>query len=280
MVTHTWANLFVHLVAACVADGLNVEEYDQVANKLAHGEVSALRDELYARGTLRRRYWICAFCVNQHAGICAGVPPAPEDASDEDYARWDRGRRDSASGQVYPTCECQEPKYFNDTPDECEMNKFDDMMMLLREEVPGFRQVVAVDSQFSIFERIWCVAEMVAAHFDGIPQDVRLETNSVLDIEADDLTIYRKLATLTVADCQAARPQDKADILAKIPSIAEFDAQLQATIFSDRGLLARQFVGFALLDAAARTARRVVLVRSSSLKSSASSLWRSEDGQI
>jgi len=47
-------------------------------------------------------------------------------------------------------------------------------------------------------------------------------------------------------------------VLVKIPDVHDFDVQLQNTIFGDRGLMRRQFIGFGALEAAARVARRLV----------------------
>merc|ERR1712196_273618 len=88
------------------------------------------------------------------------------------FAAWDKKRRDSVSGTVYPLCSCKARKAFNDQPLECELNKFDDMMRLLHQTVRCFTQVVAVDRQFSIFNRAWCVAELVEADACDMPQIV------------------------------------------------------------------------------------------------------------
>ena len=76
---------------------------------------------------------------------------------------------------ITPVCTCGLPKAFNSqapTLDDgrsvpCEMNKFDPMMILLSAMGPDFSQVVAVDAEFVIFSRAWCVAEIVAAHEVG-----------------------------------------------------------------------------------------------------------------
>jgi len=206
-------------------------------------------------GAMNQSYWICAFCVNQHAGICGDFGPAPlEDHAA--YERWDMNRRDRTTGIIFECCQCNEPKLGNDN-DACEMNKFDDMMDYLHDVVPDLRQLVAVDYRFSIFTRAWCVAELVQAHLSGLPQRVCLFSNRCLDIEVDDLSIYMKLVTLTVTDCAASRPEDKIAIIEKIPDVMEFDAQLQAIIFGARGLLSRTFKGFGVWEAAAHIARRI-----------------------
>jgi len=255
MVTHAWDNLFLHLVAAVVADAMGRRDYEQVARTIENGNLDLVEDRLAQLGALDTGYWICAFCVNQHAGICGGFGDPPEEGTDA-YSKWDAKRRDSVTGEVFPVCECAHPKFFNDSPENCEMNKFDDMMAKLCKEVPGFLQLVAVDEKFVLFSRAWCVAELVEASRCGIGQHVQIKSRRHFDISESDMAIYKKLARLTVAECEASREEDKEAILRKISNIQEFDTHLQDLIFGDNGLLRKQFVGFGLLDAAVRTARR------------------------
>eukprot|EP00443_Scrippsiella_acuminata_P069088 CAMPEP_0115430330 /NCGR_PEP_ID=MMETSP0271-20121206/30989_1 /TAXON_ID=71861 /ORGANISM="Scrippsiella trochoidea, Strain CCMP3099" /LENGTH=729 /DNA_ID=CAMNT_0002855555 /DNA_START=52 /DNA_END=2239 /DNA_ORIENTATION=- len=243
MVTHDWRNLFLHLVAAVVANALGECEYSRVADTLVRSGVASLRRKLAKMGALHIHYWICAFCVNQHANICGGFGSPPPEGT-PDYVRWDANRRDSVSGKLHIACPCHERKFFNDSTDKCELNKFDDMMALLLEEQPNFCQVAAVDRHFNIFTRVWCIAEFVQAYLTEVPQSICTLSNKALDADNEDLSIYVKLATLTVLECSASRPEDKALILAKIPDVAEFDARLQAMIFGERGLLSKHLVGF------------------------------------
>mmetsp|Transcript_6578 Transcript_6578/g.20151 ORF Transcript_6578/g.20151 Transcript_6578/m.20151 type:complete len:851 (+) Transcript_6578:434-2986(+) len=257
MVTHDWRNLFLHLVAAILADALGKDEYGAIASKLClDGGPEVVRKNLEDSGAMHRRYWICAFCVNQHLGICGGFSPPPP-ADTPEFRRWEANRRDSVSGDLHTCCRCIEPKFFLDAPDECEMNKFDDMMALLNHEAPDFRQLIAIDRHFDVFTRVWCVAELVQAHRAQIPQNVCLMSKKALDPDIGDLGIYIKLANLTVADCSATFSEDKDAILRKISDIPEFDAHLQAAIFGSSGLLGRELVGFDVLYTAARTALRV-----------------------
>jgi len=256
MVTHAWDNLFAHLVAAICADALDAEDYSLVAYTMSLGDVDAIRNELRSKGALGRRYWICAFCVNQHTGICGGFG-APPPAGGDAYSAWDAKRRDTVTAEVYPQCNCSQPKYFNDSPGLCEMDKFDAMMAYLAGNEAEFCQVVAVDRGFGLFTRAWCVAELVEASATGIPQRVQVYNRRQLDICAADTGIYLKLALLTVAECEASRPEDKEAIIAKIPDITEFDVHLQRIIFGEQGLLQQHFSGLGLLDAAVRTARRI-----------------------
>jgi len=108
------------------------------------------------------------------------------------------------------------------------MNKFDDMMSLLQKESPEFTQLVAVDKKFVLFSRAWCVAELVEASLSCIPQNVQIFSHRQFDIKSADLDLYKKLARLTVSECEASRPEDKEAILARIPDLSEFDAHLQA----------------------------------------------------
>jgi len=255
MVTHTWDNLFVHLVAAVVADALELSDYEAVAERIMAGQLDWIEERLRRGSLLEKTYWICAFCVNQHASICGGFPQAPKPGTPA-FVRWNSERHDPVTGDVHGRCPCTQPKKFNDAS-ECELNKFDDMMALLCHERPGFRQLIAVDQHFDLFTRAWCVAELVQAHRAEIPQSVRVLSSQVLDVNADDFGIYVKLATLTVKTCAASRIEDRDAILKRIPDLEEFDAQLQALIFGQRGLFAKRLVGFGALEAAALAARRI-----------------------
>jgi len=255
MVTHTWSSLFLHLVAAVVSDALELDEYHYIAAKISEGKLATIRHRLVEKGVLQNRYWICCFCVNQHASICNGVGKAPGDPAA--LARWERNRRDTATGHLLSFCTCSEPKVLNDQPDRCELNKFHVMMLWLQRSNPKFRQLVAVDCDFSVFERAWCVAELVAAHNAKMPQSVCLSCNKAFDLDAEDLSIYGKLTNLSVANSLSSRPEDKEMVLSQISSVPAFDAELQLLIFGNRGLLKQKFFGFDSLIPAARTARRL-----------------------
>jgi len=257
MVTHDWQNIFVHLVAAVVADALDLNEYHDIAKMLTHGMHADLRLRLEEARAMQQRYWICAFCVNQHTSICGSFGNPPPQGSVA-YERWDANRRDTVTGAIHPLCCCSEPKSFNDAPDSsCELDKFHDMMALLASKVVDFQQVLAVDRNFNVFSRLWCVAELVQAYVSYIPQRVILLSEKVLDVDNADLSLYSKLVNLSVFECHATRAEDKEAILAKIPDVYEFDAQIHALIFSERGLLANRLVGTDILRAAAKSARRV-----------------------
>eukprot|EP00439_Symbiodinium_sp_Y106_P035508 s4627_g4.t1 len=280
MVTHSWSNLFLDLVAAVVADALGHDEYDKVARCLRQGNVETLRQQLLTRGTLGNSYWtlgdlfvrmsvrtnriqICCFCVNQHSSICAGPGPAPTEAAAR--VRWERNCRDTVTGEPLTFCDCMESKLANDDPD-CEVNKFDAMMLWLQYKNPRLRQLVAVDRKFDVFSRSWCIAELVAAHGADIPQSVCLETSKPFDPTAEDLAIYEYLVNLSVANSLAhaatKTSEDKEMILQKVSSVREFDAALQMLIFGNRGLLTKKLTGFDLLEPAARFTRRLCKVRS------------------
>merc|ERR1712176_1383250 len=120
-------------------------------------DADTLERLLDAAGTLDRTYWVCAFCVSQHDGICAANP---------------FNDTDPVTGTVHPTCACSKPKAFNDTPPlreldqksiPCQMNKFSDMMAFISSTNSEFEQVVAIDPGFDLFSRAWCVDELWAA---------------------------------------------------------------------------------------------------------------------
>ena len=149
MVTHGWGNIFSDLVAAILADALDEIEYDMIAYMLG-ADLEQLETWVKAAGVGSRSYWVCALCVNQHAGICGGNP----------YKAMD-----TVTGTEYSLCDCGLPKAFNDTEPvlngdgpsiPCEMNKFDDMMQLISAENQEFAQVIAIDASFVLFSRACC----------------------------------------------------------------------------------------------------------------------------
>ena len=224
MVTHSWQNLFRDLVAAVIADAVHESSFDLVA-KFLEEDISVLDSMLQQQGALEKVYWICAFSVNQHAGICGGNP---------------KKERDSVTGEVHDTCDCDLPKIFNSTPPlcdgqsiDCEMNKFDDMMKLLASCRSDFSQVVAVDSQFNLFSRAWCVAELVEADDMKLKQHVKMHSRPLLERRA------ASLADLRVENMEASHQEDVDYILKKIADPAKFNRKLHKLIFDKAGLLSR-----------------------------------------
>merc|ERR1712137_1182361 len=120
MVTHSWDAPFLHLVASVVAEALGFQAYVHIADQLSNfsdeGRIAITR-ALEAKKTLNRRYWICCFCVNQHTCICSSFGREPLQTAER--ARWNAACRDPVSKKLLDTCNCQTPKYFNDS-DKCE----------------------------------------------------------------------------------------------------------------------------------------------------------------
>ncbi|CAE7868468.1 Cbwd1, partial [Symbiodinium microadriaticum] len=226
MVTHSWRNLFRDLVAAVIADAAGESSFGLVA-ALLEEDVSVLEALMRERGTSDRVYWICAFAVNQHAGICENRD----------------GDRDSVTGQVHPGCTCGLPKMLNTTaplstegPSKgqsigCEMNKFDDMMALLARKNPHFSQVVAVDAGFVLFRRAWCVAELVKADEARLRQHVKMHSRKAVEDMASSLR------NLRVESMEASRAEDVEFILETIEDTCLFNQKLQSLIFDKAGLL-------------------------------------------
>jgi len=230
MVTHTWSNLFSHLVAAVIADALELPDFDSVVQRLKHNELKALESELWWKGKLDMTYWICAFCVNQHAGICGFVPPMDADP---------------ITKNIPPACTCAHAKYWSSTPPlndgqsvHCEMNKFDDMMACLASVDPNFGQLIAVDPGFNLFTRAWCVAEIHRAHSMHLRQKMNIFAQENLK-QHDEF-----LKGLKVEEMRASNPDDTALILSRIDDKAAFDSEVQKMIFGTDGLLQTCLGGF------------------------------------
>jgi len=232
MVTHHWSNRFCDLVAAVLADALGLKRWDLIAECLRSPDVSdgeELKEQLYAHGALHWQYWICAFCINQHASICGNS----------------MGVLDTVTQKVLPSCDCATPKYLNDQPIRCEMNKFDDMMAYLPRECPKFLQVVAIDLEFMIFSRAWCVAELVQADASHLEQHMMIHSPSALEKNTG------QLKSIQVQNCSASREEDKLAILAKIGAqddVDKFNQRLQQILLGNGGLLADWLDGQKLLQ--------------------------------
>jgi len=176
-----------------------------------------------------KRYWICAFCINQHCSICGGFPHEPPHGTQE-YLEWDAARRDTVTNEIYLICNCRQQKHFNDSTVECELNKFDRVMEKLL-KTPKFGQVVAADLYFEVFERAWCVSELVEADFLNIRQELILHDVDCLHAHCQSLT------QLWVRSCKASRVEDQEEIIRNIADTEAFDKRLQWLLFRSTGLL-------------------------------------------
>ena len=83
---------------------------------------------------------------------------------------------------------------------KCEMNKFDDMMKHIFLTNPSFSQVIAVDAEFDLFTRAWCVSEIAQASTMGMRQHLKLLNVRSLESNA------KRLQTLRVESCQPGVP--------------------------------------------------------------------------
>ncbi|CAJ1448225.1 unnamed protein product [Effrenium voratum] len=245
MVTHHWGNRFVDLVAAVVADALGLNHFDTLAQNLSEdhagrrSEVNKLKEKLWNRGLGDQPYWICAVCINQHSSICNNP----------------RSFCDTVTGQPVPCCECDTPKILNDQYLQCELNKFDDMMMhLYYVHGSAFVQVLAIDRDFEIFSRAWCLAEMVQADACRMDQHVLLHSPEALEKNS------ARLVSIRVQDCSATRPEDKEAILSNIGGAREqeqFNDRLRDLLLGAKGLLAKWLDGQTNLQGIGAVAARV-----------------------
>jgi hypothetical protein len=200
-----------------VADALEEDEYCSISCLLER-DIDLVEEWVYKRGVQGRTYWVCAVSVNQHAGICNANPKNDRDPADE---------------EIHPVCECGFPKAWNNTPPlangrsvNCEMNKFHLMMSFLAATDEDFEQVCAIDNDFVLFSRAWCISEIATANFEGIRQSLKIHSSWSLDKHS------QRLMELKVENMDATRPEDKAEILAGIPDKDDFDANVQQLIFN------------------------------------------------
>jgi len=213
---------------------------------------------------LASTYWVCAFSVNQHASTCGFVSSQAADPK---------------TGARYSACECGQVKYLNGTPPlrsdgssiRCEMNKFDSVMEYLSATNRDFAQVVAVDRDFCLFSRAWCVAEIVEANKMGMRQSLKLSSKQALKQECD------QLRSLDVRNMQAARQEDVAEILAKIPDINGFNAALQQMLFGQQGLF-DSLDNFDVIERAAQIGKVSLFAEAALRVSGSGSKEKSETG--
>ena len=157
MVIHNWSNLFRDLLASVVADAIGEHTFHMIAELLSdQAGVQVVEQLLVHKQCMQETYWICAFAVNQHRGICSTHSP---------------GDVDPVTSLPHPVCCCNTLKFFNKTPPvcsdggsiSCEMNKFDDMMAYVSSKDPQFSAVIVADTSLDIFSRAWCMAEVAEA---------------------------------------------------------------------------------------------------------------------
>jgi len=219
IVTHNWNNLFRDLVAAIVADALGEIEYCRVAYALDN-ELNILETWLGRLQMLDNTYWVCAFSICQHSSICGCI-------TSQDI--------DKVTGERHPVCTCAKEKFLNETPPvneegrsiECEMNKFDDMMVYLAAHCNSFCQVIAIDVRCKVFGRAWCMAEVAAAKLAGMKQHLKIHSESCLILNE------KALHSLRIQNMRASRPEDVREILAKIHNHEEFNRELHKLIFDE-----------------------------------------------
>ncbi|CAK9064233.1 unnamed protein product [Durusdinium trenchii] len=265
MVSHHWRNLFGHLVAAVIGYALGETSYEATAQQLKEKSFEDLRQRLDRRDALQNTFWMCLFCVNQHACICGGLPSAPQRKENQTAEQLQelleshhREVHDPVTGQEFQTCNCDTTKHWN-TSALCEMDKFDSMMAKLDQEVPQVIQrklshVIVVDESFEVFSRIWVMAEIAKAQELELnqvamlfPPPERLNVTSAHDPQKKRrsqvpakaaLEVARVRETLDIRNCKASRQEDVDAILASIPDVEAFNERLKEVLFNEQsGLL-------------------------------------------
>lgn len=126
------------------------------------------------------------------------------------------------------------------------------MMVFLKGAQDNFEQVIAVDTRFALLKRAWCLAELVEADNSQIPQRLLLHSDKAIEEH------YKHLKTVDVRNSQAARYEDKAEIIRKIQDIDAFNEVLRWLIFSETGLLTMWMDAESRLTGVGRVAVRVL----------------------
>eukprot|EP00928_Gymnodinium_smaydae_P073103 TRINITY_DN5634_c0_g2_i3.p1 TRINITY_DN5634_c0_g2~~TRINITY_DN5634_c0_g2_i3.p1 ORF type:complete len:453 (+),score=55.84 TRINITY_DN5634_c0_g2_i3:54-1361(+) len=200
MVSHAWSNVFLDLVAAIVADAMGLEFYFHLTPQLqslagVEGLLRRMSEE-----ALSRTYWICAFAVNQHISTCNTV-----------------------------SCNCGLPKYQGSDDEESEMNKFDDMLALLKEKRgDDFGQVIALGRHLKALSRCWVVAEIAECQRSGIPQSAITH----FPISLSDPSLTKLVRNLDVERCEAREPADRLRILLKIHDKRDYNEKVRALLLT------------------------------------------------
>lgn len=260
MVSHHWRNLFCHLSAAVLAYALGETSYEATAESLTKKSFEELRQRLDRRDALQSTFWMCLFCVNQHASICGGLPAAPEQKENQSAEQFqelcDSHRReihDPVTGKEFSACHCETTKHWNSSA-LCEMDKFDSMMAILDIQVPKVIQrklshVIVVDESFEVFSRIWVMAEIAKAQELELNQvallypppdrlkievkDVKAKRRSQVPSSAA-LEVARVRDTLDIRNCKASRQEDVEAILGSIPDVNAFNERLKEVLFNEQ----------------------------------------------
>ncbi len=84
------------------------------------------------------------------------------------------------------------------------------MMRMLSARSADFSQVIAIDANYMIFNRAWCIAELAAASAAGMPQQLK-----VLSFEGFK-NHHSDLRGLRIQDMEASYAPDREAILRKI----------------------------------------------------------------
>lgn len=163
-----------------------------MANLLVR-DISKIQEWISKRVVGELTYWVCEFSESQHSDICGSNP---------------HNDLDPVTGQVHTTCSCRAPKIVNLAKPlhkgrsiGCEMNKFDDMMTFLSAHNPNLAQVIAVDADFWLFTRAWCVSELATAHAHtmGMKQNLKLLNVRALQTHSE------RLRSLQIENMEATR---------------------------------------------------------------------------
>eukprot|EP00913_Durusdinium_trenchii_P009686 g9102.t1 len=120
--------------------------------------------------------------------------------------------------QFQELCEALTRNESLDTP-YWEMNKFDDMMAYLKRHLRRMsttvrlEQVVAMEPDFALLKRVWCIAELVEAN------ELHLNQTIMIHSAASRNECLHRLFSLDVRMAEASYPADKDLILAKIVDV-------------------------------------------------------------
>jgi len=182
-VVHAWGMRFNELLMAVLRDAVG-GEFRGFGSNYDHSR------DLY-HDALRRRYWICCFCINQHRSIC---------------------------GEATMRCTCGGVKH-NETSPRCEYDKFEAVAGRIHRG--GGRMIVVLEKEMMALNRAWCVDEIHYALHSKMP--LRLQVTTIPQM------VHLREYQCDVDACLATFEADRLRIVHKVErgvGISKFNAAL------------------------------------------------------
>lgn len=199
IITHTWGNLFIHTVAACVADALGKPYYFGIAPRLkSFDRIQGLICDLQDRGVAEKTYWLCLISINQHKLGC----------------------------ERFAQCECGCPKLTDDKEPECETGHFRDVLRYLKQKDNDFYQLIAFDKMAAVLKRLWVVAEVAEVNINKSKQAIMPH----FPLSLTGASLKEMIEDIDIQQCEVTMQEDKDTILSTIKSTADYNTRARQSL--------------------------------------------------